>query len=230
MAIALERVSPPATARAVGEWVAELAGEALASRATRIEEIESAIEPNPSIGKLLAATESPSGRLPPAPISQPTFDNPVSATAARLSLARDEAPSGRDASRNRGSILAGAALVSMALVAAAVIVSRKAPPTASAPLQPPTNLPTAHADPQPTTVVAVVTTAPDAGALVEAHPKTPEAQTKPTAVHGSPAKKPPTPAGPVVTKPTAAPAPPAANCSPNFTIVDGIKKIKPECL
>ena len=225
MAIALERVSPPATARAVGEWVAELAGEALSSRATRIEEIESSIEPNPSIGKLLAATESPSGRLPPAPISQPTFDNPVSATAARLSLARDEAPSGRDGSRNRGSILAGAALVSLALVAAAVIVSRKPPPAASAPPQPPSSLPTnarAQAEPQPTTVAAVTAT-PDAGALVEAHAKTP--------AHGTPAKKPPTQSGtPPTSKPTAAPAPPAANCSPNFTIVDGIKKIKPECL
>jgi eukaryotic-like serine/threonine-protein kinase len=225
MAIALERVSPPATARAVGEWVAELAGEALSSRATRIEEIESSIEPNPSIGKLLA-TESQSGRLAPAPISQPTFDTPVSATAARLSLARDEAPSGRDASRNRGSILAGAALVSMALVAAAVIVARKAPPTASTPPQQPTNLPTserAHADPPPSTTAAVIA-APDAGAVAEAH-------TKPAAHHGAPPKK-PTAAQlgtPPVTKPTAAPAP-TANCSPNFTIVDGIKKIKPECL
>lgn len=224
MAIALERVSPPATARAVGEWVAELAGEALSSRATRIEEIESSIEPHPSIGKLLAATESPSGRLPPAPISQPTFDNPVSATAARLSLARDEAPSGREGSRNRGSILAGAALVSLALVAAAVIVSRKPPPAPSAQPQQPSSLPTSArplGEPQPT--VAAVTATPDAGAVVEAHPK-------PAAQHGSPAKKPPAQAPPPTSKPTAAPPPPAANCSPNFTIVDGIKKIKPECL
>ena len=71
MAMALERVRAPATARTVGEWVADLAGEALTSRAARIEEIESAVEPNPSPTKLLATSvESPSARLVPrAPCS-----------------------------------------------------------------------------------------------------------------------------------------------------------------
>ena len=112
--------------------------------------------------------------------------------------------------------------MSLALVAAAFIVSRKAPSMASGPPQP-SPLPSVHADaPQPTT--AAVTAIPDAGAIAEAH-------VKPVAPpHGAPAKKPPSvqPGAQPTAKPPV--TPPAANCSPNFTIVDGIKKIKPECL
>jgi len=218
MAIAIEKALAPATARAVGEWVSDLAGEALGSRATRIEEIESAVEPNPSITSLLAATpESPSGRmLPPAPSPSPSIaDSSMSGTSGQLSLARDElAPPPQ---RSRTSILAAAALVSFALVAAALIVSRGAPrgaasqeaaPHASAAPPPPA---TASAPPAPRTSASSVASAapttsakPSAGA--KAHPAAPH---------------------PTAAKPQ---APPPPSCNPNFVIENGIKKIKPECL
>ena len=220
MAMALERVRAPATARAVGEWVADLAGEALTSRAARIEEIESAVEPNPSLTKLLAASvESPSGRLVPAPpTSQPVIES--SATVGRLSLARDEV--GPQASRARGSILAGAALVSIALVAAAVIVSRsssRAPATSAVVA---VAIPSTIASAVPLGISSAVS-APATSAVVQV------AQVAPKPSAAFPAKKPPGwhYVGP---KPTPASVTPPPSCSPNFTIVDGIKKIKPECL
>jgi serine/threonine-protein kinase len=126
MAIAIEEACPPATARAVGEWVSELAAEALGSRATRIEEIESAVEPNPSLGKLLAAVplDTPSSRsLVTTAEAVASSETSSSATAARLGLARDEAPPPA-ASKSRSSVVVAAALVSVALVAAALIRPR----------------------------------------------------------------------------------------------------------
>ncbi|MBK8218719.1 MAG: serine/threonine protein kinase [Myxococcales bacterium] len=222
MAIAIEEACPPATARAVGEWVSELAAEALGSRATRIEEIESAVEPNPSLGKLLAAVplDTPSSRsVVTSPEVAASSETSSSATAARLGLARDEAPPPA-ASKSRSSVIVAAALVSVALVAAALIVSRRAPngATAAAPPAPP--LPSASVTAAPTAVTSAAAPLQSA-----APPAAAPAPSAPTVAKHAPSKPAPTPA-----KTTAKPAAPAPNCSPNFVIEGGIKKIKPECL
>lgn len=225
MAIAIEKVLAPATARAVGEWVSDLAGEALASRATRIEEIESSVEPNPSISSLLAAPpESPSGRLLAPPTS--VADSSMSGTSGQLSLARDELAA-QPPPRTRASIVFAALLVSVALVAAALIVSRGSRSAAgdSHPTTPPA--PTAPA----TTSLASASATAAAPLAATATPPAPSAS------NAAPAAPKPTAQGGKGTHPqpahTAAPKPPppaTPNCSPNFVMENGIKKIKPECL
>jgi serine/threonine-protein kinase len=242
MAAALESAVRPATVRAVGEWVRNLAGEALSSRATRIEEIESSVEAMPSLSSLLAApVESPSGRsLPVPPASHPSQVSQVgaaafeqSATGTRVGLVRDELfrP---EPPRSRGGIIIGAVILSVAVLAGALIISRSssstsagANVTSSAPrAETSGSVPGAKASAEATSAVVAavassVTTQPSSApsAASSVAPSTAPSGKKP-----APVVKPPTP------RPTAAPTTPAPNCSPNFVMENGIKKIKPECL
>ncbi len=236
MAAALERAQAPATARIVGDWVEALAGEALASRSTRIEEIESA-GALPSMSRLLAVTgESASGRrldpgVPYATPSQAQVEHPTSATQARLSLARDQQNQGQP--RGRLGLYAAAALVSVAVLGAAVIVARAprgaaagphASTASSASATRSENLGPASASPAGDPAAAKGTApAPTASAITE------DAATN---AKSHPAAAPHRPSPPQRPAPSAAPAPPPqpARCDPPFTIVDGIKKPKPECL
>lgn len=242
MAAALESAVRPATTRAVGEWVRNLAGEALSSRATRIEEIESSVEAMPSLSSLLAApVESPSGRsLPVPPASHPSqvsqaglvgaaaFDQ--SATGTRVGLVRDEVLRAEPA-RGRGGIIIGAVILSVAVLAGAVIISRSSTSTSTG-ANVGSSAPRAETSgsPAPGTKASVapatVAVAPVASS-VAAQPSTAPSSTAASAPSG----KKPTPAvKPTAPRPTAAPTAPAPNCSPNFVMENGIKKIKPECL
>ncbi len=243
MAAALESAVRPATTRAVGEWVRNLAGEALSSRATRIEEIESSVEAMPSLSSLLAApVESPSGRsLPVPPASHPSQVSQVglagaaafeqSATGTRVGLVRDELFRPEPA-RGRGGIIIGAVILSVAVLAGAVIISRSSSSTSaganvgsSAPRAETSSstVPGTKASVAPATVAVV---APSASS-VAAQPSNVPAATPSTAPSG---KKPAPTVKPAAPHPTAAPAAPAPNCNPNFVMENGIKKIKPECL
>ncbi len=230
MAVALERAQQPATPRIVGEWVQELGGEPLLSRASRIEEIESS-SGLPSTSTLLATSaETAAAAQPRAPypsISQSQFEVPASATQARLSLARDQAEQARQG-RGRAGLIALAVMIAGGLVAGAVFVTR-APSTTRGPAAgaPGSALPAMTAAPPNTAAVAANST-PSASASAPTAPTAPTASTTPAA------KAAPTPARAAPPRPTAKPtatAAPAQNrCDPPFTIVDGIKKPKPECL
>lgn len=223
MAVALERAQQPATPRIVGEWVQELGGESLLTRAARIEEIESSAS-LPSASALLAASaETASGahpRAPYPPVLPSQFENPASATQARLSLARDQAEQARQG-RGRVGLLALAVMVAGALVAGAVIVTRApSPPRGTAATAPPSATPTLAAAPSSAPTMAAPS--PSAGTTATASA---------TASASSPKAAPARTAPPRPTTKPVATAPPAPNrCDPPFTIVDGIKKPKPECL
>jgi serine/threonine protein kinase len=243
MAAALEAAVRPATTRTIGEWVRNLAGEALSSRATRIEEIESSVEAMPSLSSLLAApVESPSGRsLPVPPPSHPSQVSQVglsgaaaleqSATGTRVGLVRDELfrP---EPPRGRGGIIIGAVILSVAVLAGAIIISRSSSsPSAgsnggSSSARAETSGSTVPSSSASAMATAAPVVAPVASSIAGQPSSAPSVP--PTA---TPSSKKPTPiVKPTPPRPTATQAAPAPNCSPNFVMENGIKKIKPECL
>lgn len=224
MALALERAQPPATTRIVGEWVQELGGESLLKRAAHLEEIESS-STLPSVSQLLAASaETASGahlqRAPYPPVSQSQLENPASATQARLGLARDQAEASRHG-RGRAGLIALAVMLAGALIAVAVLVTRTTTTQATSAAVQPTPplegsaLPSSPAPPAPPAVSAAPAVSASASASASSTTK-PKPRPTPT----------PTPPKP---RPVAT-APATNRCDPPFTIVDGIKKPKPECL
>ena len=245
MAAALESVVRPATTRTVGEWVRNLAGEALSSRATRIEEIESTVEAMPSLSSLLAApVESPSGRsLPVPPPSHPSQVSQVSqvglmgaaaseqsATGTRVGLVRDELfrP---EPPRSRGGIIIGAVILSIAVLAGAIIISRSGSSTSAG-----ANVSSSAARAEssgmalPGTTASAMATAAPVVAPVASSVAAQPANVPSTTPSATPSGKKPAPIVKPAPRPTATAAAPAPNCSPNFVMENGIKKIKPECL
>ncbi len=227
MAHALEEAIPPATPRAVGEWVRKLAGEALGSRAARIEDMESRSDAQPALKLLLAAPVSPSGRsLLPAEDEREGASS--SATAAPLSLARSKG----EPSRSRFVLLlAPLVLVVLGFASFAMFrgLTRDKGAVSAAPPGPSSE---AREPPRPDK--------PAASAAPEG--KAPEGRAPaPTASASAPspralALKPPLPqikSVPVASAPSATPKTPTPSCDPPYTIgpaPDFIKKPKLECL
>ncbi len=250
LAIAIEDAVPLASPRAVGEWVEELAGDALARRAARVAAIESAsaagLEDAQAAGLEDAQAAGPGSAAAPPP---------GSATSSGLSMAlspgdgapRDVPPAATSKRARPAFALVGVVLLGSAAALAAQWV-RRGPPgpedAASA----------AHAPAaQPTgtgVVVPGVTGAPPTAALPAPNP--PGAM---SAIPAAPAPPPSPGSAPsppascaAVTAPARRPARPAAGarapaptsraagaaaqrCSPPYTVDKaGIRRLKPECM
>ena len=213
MAVAIEQVGPLATPREVGQWVEEVAAEALADRSACVESVEgrgASVPPPPPIsvsvaGDVRRESFDSASSVPSMSPSPTTRD--ASAPAPTL-------PHGRTGKRSRaaGFVLGSAALAAIVVLGASwvlapsplralpflggwssgamlqMIAERPAPPATTAP-EPPAPI-----------ASATTTTAP---------PPTPAA-TKPRRVAGKP---------------------PKPNCNPPYSFdANGVKHLKRECL
>jgi serine/threonine-protein kinase len=217
MAVALEKATPIATSRRVGEWLSEMVGDSLAERARYVEHVERTSSPSMeaaiAIDVPMDRPETPTHVLPlPAPPA--SVREPGSLSRGVVTRSEPSALEGQPRPRSLARPLAfgiGAACIVVlgAYVmmrsrhdTAAPVVASSAPPsaeTSAAPSEP--------APPPPQPPPATATAAPPATADASARP---------------------------VTKPVARPAAPvktaAAKCDPPYTIdAKGVRVPKREC-
>jgi len=222
MALELETCLPVASASALGGWVERLAGEALASRARRISDIES----TSSAAAVRATLPHPSHaeRAPAPPVSGPALPvaDDVTSRGAAVSQVTLTAPGGSRALAARRLVagVAGAALLLIAffVVRAATQGSSPAPDVraASAASAPPA----VAESPDPTTTAAPPPTATEPPPIVSA--KAPAPPTPPARTWAPP------PARPAGLPARGASRP---SCTPPYTVdSSGIRHMKPECL
>ncbi|WP_437603896.1 serine/threonine-protein kinase [Sorangium sp. So ce590] len=211
LAIAIEDAVPLASPRAVGEWVEELAGDALARRAARVAEIESASA---------AGLEDAQAAGPGSAAAPP----PGSATSSGLSMAlspgdgasRDVPPAAMSKRARPALALVGVVLLGSAAALAAQW-ARRGPPG------PEDAARAAHAPAaQPTgtgVVTPGVTSAPPTPALpapsppgaMSATPTAPAPPPSPESSPGPPALGPESSPGPPAPGPESSPSPPPAS-------------------
>ncbi len=233
MAVDLEDVLGVEIPRRVGAFVEECAGESIARRAARIKEIESNSTDPSADAKLseISGVSQASAMAPVAGLALPGARPPSSSSTSLEAIT----PAPRPRSRNVLVALGLASLLGVSLWIVMIFAGRsdKAPaevPRAGVGQIGPTELP------QPSSAPAARSQPPAGG-------DTAEATGAPAGTEGPTAAPTPTDtapkaavtAAPRITKMSATgvhtvPTRPAANCNPPFVIVDGIRKIKPECL
>jgi serine/threonine-protein kinase len=258
MAQDLETCLPVASASAIGGWVERLAGDALATRARRVTDIESHTS---SLPQLLEAMPLPGAAVPAPPASMPSSPAlmaPVLAAPAPAALPSPAAmplaalPDAEPARASRSGVDDVATTLSqvtqgapatprgadrrrVALLAAgaALLVVGAVFVGRASTRGPEAGAGSAVAATQPSPSAAPATAS--AAASTSAAPA-PSASPEPTASASAPAPRAPAaprrgqPA-PAPSPPPARPARPAANCNPPYTVDGaGIRHMKPECL
>ncbi|MGK3983751.1 serine/threonine-protein kinase [Sorangium sp. So ce136] len=257
LAIAIEEVVPLASPRAVGEWVEDLAGHALAQRATRVAEIESASAAGPSSAAVAGAGAAGSGPArgdgggrgpaPPSPAAEGLAETaPEIPAVVREQVAPAAAPQAgyatssgtsvalapsdeapRAATRRARPLFAVGVVLLGGAAALAAHWSRRGP---SGPDEAASVVPAAATQghaAEETAASAAATTT--AAASTTAAPAPPAPRTPAAA----PAQR---PARTAVGARAPAPAPRATRadaqrCSPPYTVDKaGIRRLKPECL
>jgi len=208
MAMALEAAVPPASPWEVGEWLAEVAGDALARRAHQVQAIERAA----ATGESPLDLTSPGGAIEAA-------SSPSAMRSQVSGIALPPPPAGRGLARS-GLILAAAGVVGGA-VAAFVMLGKSEAPAPAPETHAPAAAPTAPAvPPEPAS--------PPSAAPVTAPPTATASATAPPAITTVPK---PSAHSPGKTAPTATPKSASGGCNPPYTIDSkGIRRIKPECL
>jgi eukaryotic-like serine/threonine-protein kinase len=203
MAVALEAVGWIASQREVGQWVEQMAGEQLGTRARKVADIEgiSTIHPRaPSRPSLLST--APSEPIAPPVIAPSATPNPITMSF------RDVGPT-----RRSTSIIVAAALVVIA-VAVGVLALRD-----------PATLATAVDALPPVDAVAAQLAATPPVAAPPA--PTPSASAAPDPVASTPPKN----VAPARRATAPAPQRPRADCNPPYTIdASGIRRPKMQCL
>ncbi|MCA9593912.1 MAG: protein kinase [Myxococcales bacterium] len=241
MAIALEDAVPPWVARKVGEWVLASVGPELEKRGKRLAELSS--QTHARAPASLAAAQELIGRSSVAPEPEDEAPTRVHEVSSHPSLSAARAPeTGTPISHvsvlsdvsnasyttppparipRRGLVAVAIALVSAALlvvVGAIVLLGRRAEPQAhDVAAAPPEE--TAAAPPS-VQLEPIATAPPEPAPQASAEP-----EPEPSATAPKPEPKQPSIAKPVVTAP-----PQQKNCNPPYTIENGIKKFKRECL
>jgi serine/threonine-protein kinase len=231
MAVALEDVLGVEPPRRVAEFVDGCAGESIAVRAARIKEIESSStdpgQPN------LAEISGVSGAV--APVAGFGAGVVPSRSGSMTSL---EAVTPPPTQRSRGVFVVLGIVGAIGLVVLlAVVFTSRSTTTASSGTAPPSSAPVASAPPTgaPAEVARAATatstapspatssgSSPGSSGSAPASSSATAAAGSAKAAGGSPGK----PGGGHV----ASPSKPPTNCNPPYVIVDGIRKIKPECL
>ncbi|WP_437581525.1 serine/threonine-protein kinase [Sorangium sp. So ce887] len=217
LAIAIEDAVPLASPRAVGEWVEELAGDALARRAARVAEIESASAAGLEDARAAGMEGAQTAGLEDAQTAGPgsaAAPPPGSATSSGLSMAlspgdgapRDVPPAATSKRARPALALVGVVLLGSAAALAAQWV-RRGPPgpedAASAAHAP-------AAQPTGTGVVTPgVTGAPPTPALPA--PSAPGAMSATPTAPAPPASSPESAPSPPASSPESAPSPPASS-------------------
>jgi eukaryotic-like serine/threonine-protein kinase len=226
MALELEACLPVASTSAIGGWVERLAGDAIATRARRITDIESVSSPVTAIlpGAIAAPAPVDPAPAPPAPAREPAAGDDVTGPAAAVSKVGD-GPRADPTPWQRARVPVLAACGAL-LLGGAIAALRAVSHGPDAPAQPAATgeaaPPPASAAPAPAPTPA--TAAPEKSA--DAPPPRPAAS--PAAPSPRPASVPRTPSAPVA---PATPRPAAASCTPPYTIDGaGIRHMKPECL
>jgi serine/threonine-protein kinase len=233
MALELEACLPVASTSAVGAWVERLAGQAIATRARRISDIESS-----SSTAVLPAGLNPAAAIGPAPqtstevLPAPAATRDAGAedvTGASASSVSKVSDGPAAAARGRGARVAAFAAGGAILLVGAIAAVRALTGGSDAPAHPAatgaaTAPPPASASPAPVPAPTTAAAAPEKSA--DAPPPKPAAS--PAAVPSPrPPSAPRTPSAPAA---PAAPRP-AGNCTPPYTIdANGIRHMKPECL
>lgn len=223
MANALELAVAPASARRIGEWAIHIGGSAFELSAKRLADIEARV----SSASRVEAPGSPR-------ISEvPTTLNALASTRETLPsdevvVQSGEAAPASGARVHRGAaatgtrLRAGVALfMGSAVLAAVVIVWRGAGAEGSAP-----GLVGASSNVQvPPSVTIAAPTASPAQDRPEEQPAapTPSVTARPTAT-------PSVSASAKLSRAKASPPPAAGPCNPPFTVTNGVKRFKPECL
>lgn len=199
-ALALEHALPPASPRAVAEWVERVAGAGLAARAARVTAIESGSESVPE-----ERLPPPSSRDQATAASTEHHDAPQSTplVTADRTLVRPKRDA-HDKSRDRLWLALGGSLLGAVLFCAIVLVVLAARGRAAEPAARPesTATPAAPSAPAPSPSVVAPSASPAPA---------------PSASSAPPAAKPGV--GPKVKKP----------CDPPFTYQGKVKVPKPEC-
>lgn len=228
-ATALERALPPASPRDVGEWVAQVAAEALSERSSKLAEVET------SSARLMAAelvepSMSRSGPVPSARLGGMETDHPVHDTPIVSPRRAREAP------RHRWAVIALLGVLGLTVIATTAAVVRfgsdrghDPPKTTTAPVtsssSPLTKQPVVAA-PAPTAIgpaTAVPRAAPADRPNVQSAAAQPDASQKSRQVVARPRA--------VLRPQRSRPAARAANCNPPYRIDEnGIRRIRPECL
>jgi len=238
MAVALERVVPPAGVAEVSEWVEHFAKDVLVSRAQQVADIESISSVGPTSIQALRDADASDAALTTARESNPRLmpGRTSDASGARsgpvdlstISVASQAQRTGGLPKQRLAlwAMGAGACLVTGIIIlaaahsmhgdatAGAAATSASTPPTPQMPLITPL--------PPPTATVAAEAPPSASAAPVPAPPV--KTWTPPIA------HPPPRPAPPVA-GPAPPPAHPTASCNPPFTYdAQGLKHFKPECL
>jgi serine/threonine-protein kinase len=221
MANALELAVTPASARRIGEWARQIGGPAFDLSATRVADVEARGSPASNL-------EVPGGpRISQVPTTlnalasegeSLTSDQAVVQTfeVAPVSGEKDRRPAAAAHTRLRSGV---AVLLGGAVLAAIVIVARGT-----------------GANPPPAGLVGTsrdVPVAPSGMSRAPVAAPTPDPGEQPTALPQV-ATPPSSAAPPIASTPTKSVRPKAAvapaPCSPPFTITNGVKRFKPECL
>ncbi len=237
MALDLETCLPVASASAIGGWVERMAGNALATRARRISDIESSTSaPHlapapPSVPAAVPSAAPPADAKTEVLPAVKEAGEDVSEQAATLSQVTPAAPE-TERARSRGLVIVLGAGAALLLVLGVVVralthgsdASDKPPATSTE------ALPAPSAAPPPPTAAPVVS--------VAAPPPAPSATS--ASDHGAgPSGGPRKGTGPAAPAPArtgapaapVAPSRPAGNCATPYTVdASGFRHVKPECL
>ena len=255
MAIAIERATPVASPREVGEWVEVVAHEALARRAARMNELErraAVAEPSPSAPRSARRVEPrfsdrPQAVAPTPPGSSPhdassnAFPNgPRSSPPLALSLPQRGTPLRTEtvahARSNRGlAVLVRWTAIALGLAAFSSLLWLVFRGPRSAGLLPSPSVsvhryaPSATASSEsaalPDATVSVTGSAPSAAAPVASEVSTPDAAALPTSGPLSTSRH------PAATVPGKSSSAPVVSCDPPYYVdSEGIQRVKRECL
>lgn len=234
MAVALEKVGRPATAREVGAWVRETAKDALLQRSQKLAEVEGGTPSDMGLEAIAAELISNSGAdlaVPSAPPPLPASPSQPPSQLTDVSFAASQAQRGK----RRAPLYLLVALACIALLGVGALGARllsttsepaAAESTSAVPLVEPTQA--VEARPAPSASAAELESPPDAATVPVA--------TAPSAASSTPA---PMPKPAAASRPAPASAPPAkasscsavpAACKPPWAIQpNGSKRFKPEC-
>jgi serine/threonine-protein kinase len=260
MALELETCLPVASASAIGGWVERLAGEALASRARRISDIES-VTSSPAVLGMLAAAEAaaaPVAVAPAVPIAAPLTGASIAAPLTGASIAApltgapiapvldDAARASRSGVTDAGEHAATLSQVTQAaaeasrprsraglvgLAAGAALLLGGGLAVFVGHAVTPSSDPGADAKRPAASAEAPAASA----ATPTAAPSASAAAPDPSAASHEPTARASAsarrPPAPPSTGRASAPAPPRASCNPPYTVdSSGIRHLKPECI
>ncbi len=222
MAVELEDVLGGEPPRKVAAFIQECAGDSIAKRAARIKLIESnSTDPGLDLAAPLVNESSASQARPAAPVAGLR----ISVADGDTHLSSVGTPYAPNRPRGLWVALAVLAVFGLLIMLAIVIVARSGKSSqASAPDASASNATGGSSRPSAESMT---------GSSAATRPSAPTPSATAPAASASSAPRQPTvqhTTGPQPARPPVSPVTPKGGCTPPFVIVDGIRKIKPECL